>query len=86
MTECVFAGVEEKHAVRYTPYRGLATVTAWVKLKFVEMNLKKARGCICCVFLNDSGRNAVFPIVRSHTAVAAVWFLLIDVELLLAGT
>lgn len=27
--------------MRYTPYRGLAAVTAWVKLKFAAMNLKK---------------------------------------------
>ena len=27
--------------MRYTPYRGLAAVTSWVKLKFAAMNLKK---------------------------------------------
>ena len=27
--------------MRYTPYRGLTAVTAWVKLKFAAMNLKK---------------------------------------------
>ena len=27
--------------MRYTPYRGLAAVTNWVKLKFATMNLKK---------------------------------------------
>lgn len=27
--------------MRYTPYRGLAAVTAWVKLKFAALNLKK---------------------------------------------
>ena len=27
--------------MRYTPYRGLPAVTAWVKLKFAAMNLKK---------------------------------------------
>ncbi|MEA4942572.1 MAG: hypothetical protein VB094_08575, partial [Oscillibacter sp.] len=31
----------EKHAMRYTQYRGLAQVTNWVKLKFATMNLKK---------------------------------------------
>ena len=39
--ERVFADAKEKHAMRYTPYRGLAAVTAWVKLKFAAMNLKK---------------------------------------------
>lgn len=36
-----FADAKEKHAMRYTPYRGLAQVTNWVKLKFATMNLKK---------------------------------------------
>ena len=39
--ERVFADAKEKHAMRYTPYRGLSAVTAWVKLKFAAMNLKK---------------------------------------------
>lgn len=39
--ERVFADAKEKHAMRYTQYRGLAQVTKWVKLKFVAMNLKK---------------------------------------------
>lgn len=39
--ERVFADAKEKHAMRYTPYRGLAQVTNWVKLKFATMNLKK---------------------------------------------
>ena len=39
--ERVFADAKEKHAMRYTPYRGLAQVTNWVKLKFAAMNLKK---------------------------------------------
>ena len=39
--ERVFADAKEKHAMRYTPYRGLAQVTKWVKLKFACMNLKK---------------------------------------------
>lgn len=39
--ERVFADAKEKHAMRYTPYRGLASVTSWVKLKFAAMNLKK---------------------------------------------
>lgn len=39
--ERVFADAKEKHAMRYTPYRGLAGVTNWVKLKFAAMNLKK---------------------------------------------
>ncbi|MDL2248989.1 transposase, partial [Tyzzerella sp. OttesenSCG-928-J15] len=39
--ERVFADAKEKHAMRYTPYRGLSQVTKWVKLKFAAMNLKK---------------------------------------------
>ena len=38
--ERVFADAKEKHAMRYTPYRGLPAVTAWVKLKFTALNLK----------------------------------------------
>lgn len=39
--ERVFADAKEKHAMRYTPYRGLSQVTNWVRLKFATMNLKK---------------------------------------------
>ena len=39
--ERVFADAKEKHAMRYTPYRGLAQVEMWVRLKFACMNLKK---------------------------------------------
>ena len=39
--ERVFADAKEKHAMRFTQYRGLAQVTKWVKLKFAAMNLKK---------------------------------------------
>lgn len=39
--ERVFADAKEKHAMRYTRYRGLAQVSKWVKLKFAAMNLKK---------------------------------------------
>ncbi|HWP50123.1 MAG TPA: transposase, partial [Clostridia bacterium] len=39
--ERVFADAKEKHAMRYTQYRGLTQVTNWVKLKFAAMNLKK---------------------------------------------
>lgn len=38
--ERVFADAK-KHAMRYTNYRGLASVTNWVKLKLAAMNLKK---------------------------------------------
>jgi len=37
----VFADAKEKHAMRYTPYTGLAQVTNRVRLKFATMNLKK---------------------------------------------
>lgn len=39
--ERVFGDAKEKHAMRYTQYRGLARVTNWVRLKFVAINLKK---------------------------------------------
>lgn len=39
--ERVFADAKEKHAMRFTQYRGLTQVTKWVKLKFAAMNLKK---------------------------------------------
>ena len=39
--ERVFADAKEKYAMRYTQYRGLASVSIWVKLKFAAMNLKK---------------------------------------------
>ncbi len=39
--ERVFADAKEKHAMRYTQYRGLTQVSNWVKLKFAAMNLKK---------------------------------------------
>lgn len=39
--ERVFADAKEKHGMRYTPYRGLAQVENWVRLKFACMNLKK---------------------------------------------
>lgn len=39
--ERVFADAKEKHAMRYTPYRGLSQVSNWVRLKFAAMNLKK---------------------------------------------
>lgn len=39
--ERVFADSKEKYAMRYAPYRGLAQVTNWVKLKYSAMNLKK---------------------------------------------
>ena len=38
--ERVFADAKEKHAMRYTPCRGLSQVTNWVRLKFAAMNLK----------------------------------------------
>ena len=37
--ERIFADAKEKHAVRYTHHRGLASVTRWVRLKFAAMNL-----------------------------------------------
>ena len=39
--ERVFADAKEKHAMRYTRYRGLTQTANWVKLKFAAMNLKK---------------------------------------------
>ena len=39
--ERVFADAKEKHGMRYTPLKGLARVTNWLRLKFAAMNLKK---------------------------------------------
>lgn len=39
--ERAFADAKEKHGMRYTHHRGLARVSAWVRLKFAAMNLKK---------------------------------------------
>ena len=39
--ERVFADAKEKHAMRYTQYRGLAKVNAEATLRFACMNLKK---------------------------------------------
>jgi len=39
--ERVFADAKENHGMRYTTHRALAQVTAWVKLTFSAMNLKK---------------------------------------------
>lgn len=39
--ERVFADAKEKHGLRYTHHRGLTRVSAWVRLKFAAMNLKK---------------------------------------------
>ena len=55
--ERAFADAKEKHAMRYTQYRGLAQVTNWVKLKFAAMNLKKLAGV--------SGRSVFFLVFSS---------------------
>ena len=39
--ERVVADAKEKHAMGYTHHRGLARVSAWVRLKYAAMNLKK---------------------------------------------
>ena len=39
--ERVFADAKDKHGMRYTHRRGLARVSAWVRLKFAAFNLKK---------------------------------------------
>ena len=36
-----FADAKDKHGMRYTHRRGLARVSAWVRLKFAAFNLKK---------------------------------------------
>ena len=56
--ERVFADAKEKHAMRYTHYRGLAAITRWVRLKFATMNLKK--------LAIWSWNNSVFPSFGSH--------------------
>lgn len=39
--ERVFADAKEKHAMRYTLFKGITRVKNWVTLKFAAMNLKK---------------------------------------------
>ncbi len=65
--ERVFADAKEKHAMRYTHYRGLAQVTNWVRLKFAAMNLKKLANWkwktslsyfIFCIFKPKYARNS----------------------------
>ena len=54
--ERVFADAKEKHAMRYTPYRGLTAVTNLVKLKFGVCRISSARStyshhmCLATVF------------------------------------
>jgi len=61
--ERVFADAKEKHAMRYTHYRGLSQVSKWVKLKYAAINLNKLAirqwrvsqpklflSFICCLF------------------------------------
>ena len=66
--ERVFADAKEKHAMRYTQYRGLTQVRNWVRLKFTSMNLKKlARWkwrkslplCISTLFRLEHAKNPV---------------------------
>lgn len=40
-TPRIFADAKEKHAMRYTLYRGLKAVTNWGRIKYAAMNLKK---------------------------------------------
>ena len=53
--ERVFADAKEKHGMRYTPYRGLAQVTKWVRLKFAALNLKKL-----AIHLREERRKPLF--------------------------
>jgi len=66
--ERVFADAKEKHAMRYTQYRGLAQVTKWVRLKFAAMNLKKPakwKARFACLF------SLLFPNMYIKNPVAA---------------
>ena len=68
--ERVFADAKEKHVMRYTPYRGLPAVTAWVKLKFAAMNLKK--------FAIHKRSRLLFPAFLSYKkpdCMLAIWLL-----------
>lgn len=58
--ERVFADAKEKHAMRYTHYRGLAAVSRWVRLKYAAMSLKKPA--------NRSWRRAFFGAFRHFFA------------------
>lgn len=44
--ERVFADAKEKYAMRYTPYRGLAQVSMWVRLKFAAINQESSLLCL----------------------------------------
>ena len=53
-------------SMRYTPYRGLAAVSNWIKLKFAAMNLKKLASWkalhprFSVIFVPDYLKNPVF--------------------------
>ena len=53
--ERVFADAKEKHAMRYTHHRGLTRVSAWVRLKYAAMNLKK--------LAQWSWKNSIFALI-----------------------
>lgn len=67
--ERVFGDAKEKHAMRYTQYRGLPRVSNWVRLKYAAMNLKKLatwawnKSCfshISAILFIDIKRTAIF--------------------------
>jgi len=39
--ERIFTNAKDKHGMIFTHRRGLARVSAWVRLKFAALNLKK---------------------------------------------
>ena len=60
----------EKHVMRCTPYKGLAAVSAWVKLKFAALNLKKlaihkGRACSFLQMLEDTSFDREFTFLTN---------------------
>ncbi|MCI6036599.1 MAG: transposase, partial [Clostridiales bacterium] len=69
------ADAKEKHAMRYTPYRGLTAVTAWVKLKFAAMNLKK----LAIHKWQPFFRSLLFSCLKPHCCIAMGLILQADI-------
>lgn len=66
--ERVFADAKEKHAMRYTQYRGLAQVSNWVKLKFAAMNLNKLASWLWMEKLSPLALILLWPLYARNPA------------------
>ena len=88
-TERIFADAKEKHAMRYTPYRGLLAVTAWVRLKFAAMNLKKLalqlfnvyRQRLLSGFLDTSAPAVLMKTYKASSRLASLWGLWVKAQM-----